>query len=90
LAPFGTNIFVSDVGDDVEYLTTRGEWVKAQICEIQDAFYVILYMENSDLVEKRIARCSKNLARYGEHTAAVSSRRHKDAVQSRRAESIRG
>jgi len=68
LAPFGTHIFVAEVGDDVEYLTPKGEWVKAQICEIQEAFYIILYMEGSDLVEKKIVRCSENLARYGEHT----------------------
>jgi hypothetical protein len=74
IAPYGTHMFVAEVGDDVEYMSANGGWVKAQICEVQDACFIILYMEGSDLVEKKIVRCSKNLARYGEHVGL--QRRH--------------
>eukprot|EP00475_Leptophrys_vorax_P035666 TRINITY_DN58_c0_g1_i5.p1 TRINITY_DN58_c0_g1~~TRINITY_DN58_c0_g1_i5.p1 ORF type:complete len:866 (-),score=234.03 TRINITY_DN58_c0_g1_i5:144-2741(-) len=85
LAPYGTHIFAAEVGDDVEYLTTSKDWVKAQICEVQDPFYIILYREGENLVEKRIPRNSPNLAKYGLHTKAS---RHND-VSSRKAEKIR-
>jgi len=70
MAAFGSNIFPAEVGDDVEYLTPKNDWVKAQICEVQDPYYIILYMEGSNLVEKRIVRTSPNLAKYGLHTKA--------------------
>jgi hypothetical protein len=80
IAPYGTHLLIAEIGDDVEYLTSSGTWVKAQVCEIKDAHFVILYMEGSDLVEKEILRCSKNLARYGEHVG-LQRRSDRDQIK---------